>query len=179
MEPWFVATEKFGPASGQSWKNYQGWSKLSHLTELVTLDPALCPTVLSDIKKEYWPYIVNEDFMIKFFVDFEFFMSQVSDYTEKNILCVFRNPPKPPTLPRTLQNFAFLGYDLTDVEVGTSALSNCGEFPEVFVSSDLSTMGLLTTHSRAVEVQAKLRELYPNESHANCHFWAIFRKIDK
>lgn len=38
----------------------------------------LCPTVLPEIKNEYWPYIVNEDFMLNFFVDLEFLLKQIS-----------------------------------------------------------------------------------------------------
>jgi hypothetical protein len=56
-----------------------------------------------------------------------------------------------------------------------SALTNCGGFPEVFASSELSGFGLLTDFGRAVEVQRLLRSRFPEEIHANCHLWAVFR----
>jgi hypothetical protein len=31
--------------------------------------------------------------------------------------------------------------------------------------------------ARAVQVQALLRSLHPEEHHANCHVWAIFRAV--
>lgn len=32
----------------------------------------LCPTVLKNIEDDYWPHIVNEDFMLSYFVDLNY-----------------------------------------------------------------------------------------------------------
>src|SRR5262249_8978200 len=61
MQPWFIATETFTPRS-DAWAKYVAWSGLTQLDEVVSLDPMLCPSVLPDIKPQYWPHIVNEDF---------------------------------------------------------------------------------------------------------------------
>ena len=135
----------------------------------------LCPSLLPDIKAEYWPHIVNEDFMLNFFVDLEFLLGQLTDGVERNLLCVFRNPVSEPSLPAASLNFEILGYDLVDVQASASALTNCGGFPEVFENSELSAKGLLTSCTRALEVQSELRRRYPEEPHANCHVWAILR----
>jgi hypothetical protein len=71
-------------------------------------------------------------------------------------------------------DFEFLGYDLVDVG-DASALTNCGGFPEVFANRELSSKGLLTSHARAIEVQGRLRTMYPDEPHADCHVWAVLR----
>jgi hypothetical protein len=55
------------------------------LDEAVSLDPALCPTLLSQIKEEYWPHIVNEDFMVNFFVDLDFLLRKISGERERNL----------------------------------------------------------------------------------------------
>jgi hypothetical protein len=55
------------------------------------------------------------------------------------------------------------------------SLTNCGGFPDVFDGGEISPVGLLTDHSRALEVREELRALHPEEPHANCHAWAIFR----
>jgi len=137
----------------------------------------LCPTVLPEVKDEYWPYIVNEDFMLNFFVDLEFLLKQISGIPERNLLCVYRNPESPPPTFGGSVNFEFLGYDLVDVEGTASALTNCGGFPDVFTNEELSPKGLLTSHARAFEVQAQLRTSHPEEHHADCHVWAISRAI--
>ena len=134
----------------------------------------LCPTLLPDIKDEYWPHIVNEDFMLNFFVDLEFLLNRISGVRERNLLCVYRNPESPPPLHK---NFEFLGYDLVDVHGSASALTNCGGFLDVFDNKELSSKGLLTLHSRAFQVQADLRAKHPEEHHADCHVWAISRAV--
>ena len=176
MTPWFIATEPFISNNEKSWRNYIRWSGLIQLQEVVSLDSILCPSLLPNIKDDYWPHIVNEDFLIRFFLDFDFLMTQVASIAKKNVLCVFRNPSQPPVAP-AVAHFEFLGYDLVDKEASVSALTNCGGFPEVFANSELSCVGLLPELNRAREVQSRLRVLHPEEHHANCDLWAIFRAV--
>jgi len=176
MEPWYIATETFTPRH-EAWANYIAFSGLSQLDEVVSLDSSLCGTLLPETKDEYWPHIVNEDFMLNFFVDLEFLLTQLPQGVERNLLCVYRNPPNEPSSPSGPADFSFLGYDLVSVMGDVSALTNCGGFPDVFDNSELSSKGLLTSHARVLEVQSKLKAKYPDEPHANCHVWAIFRAV--
>ena len=178
MTPWFIATGKFGPQDGEKWHKYIAWTRLSHLKELVSLDSMLCPSILSSkkIPHEYWSHIVNEDFMLDYFIDLKFLEGQIQQKRDFNLLCVFRNPnaePSPSLLPA---GFSFVGYDLVEVDGGVSALTNCRSFSDVFANSELNDKGLLQTHARGIEVQRKLRELHSDDAHADCHLWAIFRK---
>ena len=177
MQPWFIATEPFPSGDKQAWEKYIAWSGLGHLDEVVSLDPMLCPTVLPRVKDEYWPYIVNEDFMLNLFVDLEFLLKQIAGIPERNLLCVYRNPKSPPPPYKGSVKFELLGYDLVDVEGGTSALTNCGGFPDVFANNELSSKGLLTSLDRALRVQAELRTKHPEEHHAECHVWAISKAV--
>ena len=137
----------------------------------------LCPTLLPEIKPGYWPHIVNEDFMLNFFIDLDFLLEQVAGVPDRNLLCVYRNPASPPPPCTGSVGFEFLGYDLVDVQGGASALTNCGGFPNVFANGELSHQGLITSHARAFEVQAALRARHPSEHHADCHVWAISRAL--
>ncbi|MGI9367553.1 MAG: hypothetical protein ACR2O2_01835 [Ruegeria sp.] len=175
MQPLFIATKKFGPWNDQDWQKYVGWSGLTQLAELVSLDGMLCPTLLGETKDEYWPYIVNEDYMLDFFVDLEFMLEQLPKGVEKNLLCVFRNPATQPAPPDDSNRFELLGYELLDVQGGISALTNCGGFPEAFSNEELNQFGLISSRDRAVEVQASLRAHYPDAHHADCHVWALTR----
>lgn len=178
LGPLYIAVERFGPWDGESWQSYVRWSGLAQLEELVSLDAGLCSPVLKDVRDEYWPHIVNEDFMLDYFKDLDFLLTQVSEIEEKNTLCVFRNPTSHPTLPPEVLKFEFLGYDLVDVFGSASALSNCGGFPKAFSNMEINKFGLLDTHERATEVQASLRAAYPDDDHADCHNWALFRAIE-
>jgi hypothetical protein len=172
--PWYIATETFTPRRGDAWTDYIAWSGLAQLDEVVSLDPILCPPLLPEIKDEYWPYIVNENFMLSFFVDLKFLLRQLSTGAEGNLLCVYRNPANQPAPPA---GFEFVGYDLVDVEGSASALTNCGGFQAIFDNTELSPKGLLTSHARALQVQSELRKRHPDEPHADCHFWAVFRAV--
>lgn len=177
LVPWFIATKPFTPLDGEKWDGYITWSGLVQLQELVSLDGMLCPTLLPDIEDDYWPHIVNEDFMLNFFVNFNFLMQKVAHAKDKNVLCVFRNPMQPPESP-SFASFECLGYDLVDYDCSISALTNCGGFPDVFAGSELSHVGLIPGFERAVEIRDELRLAHPEEHHANCHVWAIFRLIE-
>jgi hypothetical protein len=136
----------------------------------------LCPTLLPEIKDEYWPHIVNEDFLFDYFVDLEFLLKQIEGVRERNVLCVRKEPESEARLVAD-SRFDFLGYDLIEVAGGISALANCGGFPRAFDNGELSSKGLLRSHARALEVQAALRAEYPEEHHADCHVWEIQRAV--
>ena len=174
MIPWFVATAKFDKTDA-TWAKYIEWSGLRQLDEVVSLDSSLCPTVLPDIKPEYWSHIVNEDFMLHFFTDLEYLRGETAAISRKNLLCVFRNPAGHPSAAQVPEGFEFIGYDLLEKDSGISALTNCGGFPKAFSDSELSEKGLLMAHERSRTVQDALLREYPNEPHADCHLWAIFR----
>ena len=173
MTPWFIATERFTPTDA-GWGRYIAWSGLTQLDEVVSLDPMLCPTVLKNIEDDYWPHIVNEDFMLSYFVDLNYLVTQIAGVERKNLLCVYRNPESQPVARSSA--FEFLGYDLVDTLGSASALSNCGGFPEVFSNSELTPKGLLANHTRAAQVQSELRRT--GHDHSDCHLWAIFRAIE-
>lgn len=174
MIPWFIATEPFSPEDGDRWRKYIEWSGLNQLAELVSLDSMLCPAVLDDLRNDYWAHIVNEDYMTAYFTNVDFLKGEIAAIKNCNLLCVLRNPlihlEKSPA-----GGFDFVGYDLVEAQTGVSALSNCGGFPEVFANSELSRFGLLTSFDRASQVRAELRSRYPEEPHANCDLWTLFR----
>jgi hypothetical protein len=174
MTPWFIATEKFDKTH-EAWDKYISWSGLEQLDEVVSLDPMLCPTLLPEIKPDYWSRIVNEDFMLHFFTDVAYLRELVSHVRRKNLLCVFRNPAVHP-VAHVPNGFEFLGYDLVDTQASASAVSNCGGFADIFSNAEVSEKGLLKSFERACQAQKELRERYPEEVHADCHLWAIFRQ---
>lgn len=177
MGPLYISNYRFGPWHGERWRDFITWSGLTQLKELVSLDGHLNGRVLDETKVEYWPHIVNEDFMLDYFTDLEFMLKQIPETTSKNILCVFRNPPLHPEPPKDKFRFEFVGYDLIDVKTEISALSNCRGFSRAFSKLELNGFGLLNTHETAMKIQASLLEQYPNEGHADCHRWAVFRAV--
>lgn len=174
MTPLFTALERFGPSSGDAWEKYISWSKLAQLDELLSLDVMLCPPVLKEMKREFWEYASDLP-VFGYFTSLDFLKLQLRDASNYSLICAFHNPTSVPSLPIELSEFEFCGFDLLEVGGGVSTLTNCGGFPLAFDDAELSPKGLITTYERAEEVRASLREKYPEESHADCDLWAVFR----
>ena len=172
-EIWYIGLERFGPSDGENWSNYIKWSKLRQLRELVSLDGILCPPVVTQLIEEDWNYNVHADYLCNFFIDLEYLLRRVAPYKNVQILAVSKGPIE--MRSEIDREFNFCGYDLIEKGGSTSALCNCGGFPESFSDSELSEQGLILTLARAKEVQRDLVRNNPEESHADCDIWEIWR----
>ena len=75
-----------------------------------------------------------------------------------------------------IDNFDFCGYDLVD-GLETSALTNCGGFfDNAFTHKDLNSFGLIPNYQSARKIQVNLESKYPDEEHADCLLFAIWRR---
>jgi hypothetical protein len=175
MLPVFVAKRRFDPAAGESWQRYVAWSGLPQLTELVSLDGMLCPTVPQDLIPADWDYNVHADYQTWYFHSLEYLRQRVASESRLNVLAILKNPSAADVERVELPEFDFVGFDVVDIHGDVSALTNCGGFDDVFARAELSQLGLLPSLERAYEVQQGLRSAYPHEPHAECDVWALWR----
>jgi hypothetical protein len=176
MQPLFVAKRPFDPSVGEGWDRYVAWSGLTQLKEVLSLDTMLCPTLPEELTAADWEQNVHADDKVFFFHSLEYLLQRLATAGRVNILLVLQNPTANELAGVDRADFEFAGFDLVDVHGDVSALTNCGGFEGVFANAELSELGLLTDLSRAQEVQAALRAQYPEERHADCHLWAIWRR---
>jgi hypothetical protein len=177
LGPLYIAVERFDARRGDDWNKYIAWSGLTHVSEIVSLDSILCPRVIEKIIDEDWPHIVNENFMLDYFVDLDYLLERAGSMKGKNLLCVVRNPQVEPQPPLDPVRFELLGYDLVDVHGAVSAITNCGGFPDIFSGSELNTYGLIGSLGRAREIRNALFAKYQGESHSQTHVWGVCRAI--
>jgi len=166
----FVALETFIPTD-----EYKEWSKLFHLEEVVTLDCALCPSLIVDLDsisefQEQWK-------LSNVFIDLNWVLQKVKDVKDKQILAILREPEDDCRGIDHPEGFKFYGYDLIEDDTRISALTNCGGFDKAFSASDLSRYGLIEELRKAKDVQLRLLENYPDEAHADCTLWAIWKMV--
>ncbi|MEO1712913.1 MAG: hypothetical protein AAFU60_06210, partial [Bacteroidota bacterium] len=100
-------------------------------------------------------------------------LEKTKDLESFNLLAVVKNPSD--TLQDLSTHFDFLGYDLIEVDGYISALTNCGGFDESFLPHDLNQYGLIPIWKRAKKVQEGLRGDYPDELHADCDLFEVWR----
>ncbi len=169
----YTALERFD-ASSPSWSEYIQWSGLTQLREVVSLDGSLCPSAIGELTAEDWNHNVHEDFKTDLFVDLDHVFRRV-DATAVNVLALVEEPTAAEVSAFDDGRFVFCGFDLVDRRGGISALTNCGGFDDVFARAELSELGLLRGHGRANDVRDALASEHPDEPHANCAIWAIWR----
>lgn len=81
-----------------------------------------------------------------------------------------------------MKGFTFCGFDLAD-DWQISALVNCGDyeagdyFDRAFSVDELNEYGLISDHGRVREIKRRLTEEYPDECHAYCAVFAVWRRV--
>jgi hypothetical protein len=139
----------------------------------------LCPSVIEQLSAEDWQHNAQADCLTEFFTDVDYLLGRLAGRSAHHVLAAIREP-----LPQEIQTapdnrFVFQGYDLIERPGrGISALTNCGGFDLAFKPTDISAVGLFDEYAFARTVQQRLREYYPDESHADCYLWAIWKMKD-
>jgi hypothetical protein len=174
-KPLFIATERFDPSDGEKWRKYFEWAKIPALKEVVSLDTCLCGCLINEFLDEDWEHIICEDFRLNYFKDLDYLLQRVQKEKRRNLLGLYRNPAKHISTSPSNRDFIFVGYDLIEEATQISALTNCGGFPDAFSNGELNCCGLIPEFERASKVKRLLVEKYPEEAHADCEVYAIWR----
>ncbi|MGS2738756.1 hypothetical protein [Sinomicrobium sp. M5D2P17] len=162
---------------GMPWKKYMEWSKLTHLTELVSLDGMLNEILVEPDydNAEDWKFIhLVEHYQTGFFTTLEYVFKRLKAKDRYNLLTVVLEPDKNCENIK-VDGYEFIGYDLLDQDFSISALTNCGGFDETFLARDLNNKGLIDTFSKAYDIKKRLLENNPEEHHADTNVIAVWR----
>lgn len=165
----FMALETFTPT-----EKYFERNRLVHVEEVVSLDCLLCPSVI-DIDAGDMEHLQQKEYYYHIFNDLDWVLQRSKDIKDKQVLAVLREPAKDCKAIPLNSGFYFCGYDLVEDYTRISALTNCGGFDEAFLPSALSKYGLIEDFVEAKKVQLLLQDKYPNDDHANCSLWAIWK----
>jgi hypothetical protein len=169
----FAAVETYFPA-----QNYKEWSKLYQIKEFVSIC-SFCPAVI-EITSWVSPYLSYLDpYWVYNDLDHLLYKVQKINKNDFQILAVVKEPDTECTYYFEDSRFKFYGYDLIDTTGNISALTNCGGFDKAFSTDDISIYGLIEDFNKVQEVQKELIEKYPEEPHAKCFLWAIWRMDEK
>jgi hypothetical protein len=160
-----------------SWNKYIEFSKLTHLTELVSLDGMLNEILVEpDYQNEDdWNFIHCVDQTITgFFTSLDYVLKRLKPKEKFNLLTVVLEPDQN-CMNLQIDDFEFVGYDLLDKDFGNSALSNCGGYDETFLPRDLNDKGLIDDFEKAYDIKKRFLENNPDEFHADTNVIAVWR----
>ncbi len=176
----FTCRESFDADDGDRWTNYLRWLGRADLARVVTLDGMLCPPLIHLETHPAWEHAVSDNFTTgDLYTDLDLILGGSRTYPRRMVLAALREPSAEDFAGFQLLDFEFAGFDLFDRMCYASALLNCGGFPDVFSIEELSPRtGLLASRERAYQVRDDLRMLHPDEPHADCHVWALWRYVE-
>jgi hypothetical protein len=169
--------DKFSDSDTMAWEKYVEWSRLSQLSELISLDGMLNERLIEPDRNDEkeWDYIVIDNmYETGFFTTLDYVLRKMMGKEEYNLLAVIKEPVTECKFIE-LENFEFIGYDLLDKYYDISALSNCGGFDETFRPEELNQFGLIEAFDRAMEIKENLFSNNPEEVHADTNAIAIWR----
>jgi hypothetical protein len=124
---------------------------------------------------EDWHHRVYEDVFHDLFGDLGYLLRRIQPHGPYQIVATIREPSREAIRGFSDERFAFKGFDLLEDQTRVSALGNCGGFDLAFSKADLSDCGLLWEFEKAYEVRNALLRHYPEEDHASCAVWALWR----
>src|SRR6476661_2506107 len=120
---------------GHTWDDYIKWSKLTHLTEVVSLDGILNEDLVErdTCDPDYWNFIyIDGQYLTDLFTSLEYILQRTKAVEKFNLLTVVVNPTQD-CKDILLHDYEFMGYDLLDRDYCNSALTNCGGFDGIFL----------------------------------------------
>lgn len=176
----YTARAKFDKSSEtdkMAWEKYVEWSRLSQLSELISLDGMLNERLIAPDRNDEkeWDYIVIDNmYETGFFTTLDYVLKKMAEKEKYNLLAVIINPATDCKFIE-IENFQFIGYDLLDKYYDISALSNCSGFDETFRPEELNRFGLIEDFDRAMEIRENLLTNNPEEVHADTNAIAIWR----
>lgn len=118
--------------------DYFNWSKLFHLKKLISVDLSLNEDFFDPNRdhEEDWKSIVQDGYYeTGFYRSLDYVLRKMKAKERFNRLAAAIHPTEDCKSVK-LDNFDFLGYNLSDQEYTHRALSNCGGFNETFLPSD-------------------------------------------
>ena len=164
---------------GKSWNDYIDWSKLTHLTEVVSLDGMLNESL---VEPDYnnagdWNFIHSiGQLQTGFFTDLEYVLRKCEKHNSFNLLAVVINPGQDckNIVP---EGYEFMGYELLDDMFGVSVLTNCRSSigNEPFSPGEVNKYGLIDDYLAACAIKKRVWENNPEGSHSKTNVIAVWR----
>ena len=176
----YTATAKFDAVNDEkklSWAKYIQSAKLTHLTELVSLDGILNEQLVEPDydNEDDWKFVhISGNQLTGFFTTIEYVLRRVKLHRKFNMLAVVINPEEDCKVI-SIDGYEFLGYDLLDAAFSNSALTNCGGFDETFLPEELNDKGLIDDFDKAYEISTRLVQNNPEHPHACTNVIAVWR----
>lgn len=163
MKPIYYKAERFFPTA-----QYETHSKIIGREEIVSYDMILCKVVGGpDLDSATGYFGEVEDWRL---------LLKVPIKSDEQIIAYYKNPTESYEKHVLDSCFEFCGYDLSEEMTGISVITNCsGIFDKAVPYGELNKFGLLDDYNTAFYILSLMEKFYPDESHANCEVYELWR----
>ncbi len=167
---YYKAVENFGPQVGDRWQSYLKLRGLN-LTSFDSVDSILKPDFFTPESELDWKNCVNEDCKLSLITNISYAKEILGRYDNAVLTGVEIELDEGYTSKDGL-----LGYDIIDGYCAVSLITNWGSNEDGFISNAISANGLMGDLGQSLQIRDRLRQDYPEDSHAmNCEVWAIYK----
>jgi len=163
----YTIIESFSREDGDRWTSYCAWRGIQ-FERFDSIDSILRPSLCQKPEKDDWSHIVNENFMLHYFTDFDYAAAKQTKIGKGDLVGVeFHDHDE--------ASQDFLGFDLIDSYHDVSVLTNWGNDVEI-VNRAISKTGLIYTRASIEEVRRELLRSHGNDAHvAGCEIVSIYK----
>ena len=166
----YKVVDRFGPDSGDLWRDYLAQSHYGQLTSFDSVDSALrgdCPFPESG---EDWSNCILEDFKLSLITNLDYARNVHSRFPNLDLIAVDIELDVD-----YVQHERILGYDIIDDQCGNSLIANWRNDIETFNAIEFQNNGLIEELLVALRLRDYLRRTYASDPHARgCHVWGIY-----
>jgi len=163
----YSIVENFSPADGERWSSYCAWRGIQ-FERFDSIDGILRPSLCNQPEAEDWDYIVNQDFMLHFFLNLNYARIKREKIGKGVIVAIsFEDHVE--------SNPNFLGYDLIDRYNDISLLTNWGNDINI-INEAISKTGLIRSRTIIEGIQREIFRLYKDDPHVeDCKILSIYK----
>lgn len=163
----YTLIEPFSPNDGDRWTKYCVWRGLQ-FERFDSIDGILRPSLFRQPQESDWSHIVNENFMLHYFLDREYAELKRREIGRGDLVGVEFQAHDELAI-------GFLGYDLIDGCNDVSLLTNWGNDVAI-VNRSISKTGLIRSRTLIEEVKEELVRSYGSDGHVDgCKVVSVYK----
>lgn len=171
---WYGAFKTLDKKRKAFYEGYLKFASLKNIKEIITLDSLLCPEAFK-IDDEGWNYAINEDFMGGFYLNLDYVKKRISGLKDINLIAVIRDPTHHMTVSGKLSNAFFAGYDLMDIHMDISILTNTGCNQKVIPPRLKNKYGLIDQFEVINKIEKDNERVHKDKPHSEGYIFEIWK----
>jgi len=170
----YSAIHQLNKSEGSYFFNYLKNIGLSEIDEVITLDSMHCPKAF-EIDDEGWDYTLNEDYMLGLYTNLAYVKARAKDLINILIIGIVKEPDCQLSGKDHFTGAEFIGYDLMDIHMDVSILTNTTGFEQIINFKDLNKFFLIGSFEKVTEIKQRIETEIQDHPHTRGYIFEIWK----